>query len=43
MKQRVKVTDLREDKAVKSPDAEKYLKEAKSVKKRYYVVPLVME
>ena len=40
---KAKLEDLREDKVVKSPDADKYLKEAKNVKNRYYVVPLVME
>jgi len=39
----VKIKDLREDKAKKSPDADKFLKEAKNIKNRYYVVPLVIE
>jgi len=42
-KKRLQIKELREDTVVKSPDAEKFLKEATNVKKRYYVVPLVVE
>jgi Asp-tRNA(Asn)/Glu-tRNA(Gln) amidotransferase C subunit len=43
MKKKVQIKELREDIVVKSPDAEKFLKESKDVKDRYYVVPLVVE
>ena len=42
-KKKVQIKELREDTIIKSPDAEKFLKEAKDVKDRYYVVPLVVE
>jgi len=42
-KPKLQIKDLREDKVVKSPDADKFLKENKNVKNRYYVVPLVVE
>ena len=42
-KKKLQVKELREDTVVKSPDAEKFLKEAGNVKKRYYIVPLVVE
>jgi len=42
-KKKVQIKELREDKIIKSPDADKFLKEGKNVKNRYYVVPLVVE
>lgn len=40
---KIQIKDLRDDKVIPSPDADKFLKETKNVKKRYYVVPLVVE
>jgi len=42
-KKKLQIKELREDKVIKSPDAEKFLKESANVKNRYYVVPLVVE
>jgi len=42
-KKKLQIKELREDKVIKSPDADKFLKQSKNTKNRYYVVPLVVE
>jgi len=42
-KKRLQIKELRADTVIKSPESEKFLKETANVKKRCYVVPLVVE